>query len=96
MPSKLTNILAAGRACVATAEAGTALHEVVHGYDTGEVVAPGDVPALAAAVRRLAGDAMRREACGQRARTYAETHLDKQRILSTFENQLKTLCKQGS
>ena len=96
MPSKLTNILAAGRACVATADAGTALHEVVHGYDTGEVAPPGDDAALTAAVRRLADDRARREACGLRARDYAEQFLDKQRILSIFENQLKTLCKQGS
>jgi len=95
MPSKLTNILAAGRACVATADAGTALHEVVHGYDAGEVVTPGDDAALTAAVRRLADDGARREACGLRARAYAERFLDKQRILSTFENQLKTLCKRA-
>jgi len=40
MPSKLTNILAAGRCCVATAEPGTALYEVVHGHELGAVVPP--------------------------------------------------------
>jgi colanic acid biosynthesis glycosyl transferase WcaI len=96
MPSKLTNILAAGRACVATADPGTALHDVVHGYATGEAVAPGDNQALTEAVRQLAGDAVRRQECGQRARAYAERFLDKDRILATFEDQLKTLCRRGS
>ncbi len=46
MPSKLTNILAAGRCCVATAERGTALYEVVHGHALGAVVPPDDGAAL--------------------------------------------------
>jgi colanic acid biosynthesis glycosyl transferase WcaI len=95
MPSKLTNILAAGRACVATADPGTALHEVVHGHATGVAVPPGDDEALAAAVRKLANDAARREACGRRAREYAEHQLDKDRILLDFETQLKTLSKRA-
>jgi len=93
MPSKLTNILAAGRACVATTDSGTALHEVVQGHDTGEVVPPGDDAALTEAVRRLAADPGRREQCGLRARAYAEQFLDKNRILAAFENQLTALCR---
>lgn len=92
MPSKLTNILAAGRACVATADPDTALHEVVHGHCTGEVVPPGDDDALAAAIRRMAADPARRAECGARARAYAEQFLDKDRILAAFETQLTTLC----
>lgn len=91
MPSKLTNILAAGRACVATAEAGTALHEVVAGHDTGLVVPPGHAEALAQAIRVLADDVARRERCGLHARAYAEQYLDKDRILSEFASQLASL-----
>lgn len=93
MPSKLTNILAAGRVCVATADPGTALHDTVHGHETGKAVPPGDVAALTAAIRTLADDSSLREACGLRARRYAEQYLDKDHILSAFEKQLKTLCK---
>lgn len=93
MPSKLTNILAAGRACVATADPGTALHEVVCGHDTGEVVPPGDHIALAGAIRRMVSDPHRRVACGQRARRYAELYLDRNRILGLFEDSLRSLCK---
>ncbi len=92
MPSKLTNILAAGRASVATADPGTALHEAVAVAQTGLVVAPGDVPALTAAVRQLATDAPLRQACGLRARAYAEKHLDRDRVLLAFEQQLASLC----
>lgn len=93
MPSKLTNILAAGRPCVATADAGTALYEAVHDHDTGEVTPPEDTHALVAAIRRLADDPERRAACGRRARAYAEQTLDKERILSDFQAKLATLCK---
>lgn len=95
MPSKLTNILAAGRACVATADPGTALHDVVVSGGAGLAVAPGDHAALTAAVRQLAGDAARRDACGLRARAHAERHLDRDRILGEFEQNLISLCKRG-
>lgn len=93
MPSKLTNILAAGRVCVATADPDTALYDVVHDHETGKAVPPGDVVALTEAIRVLADDPAMREACGLRARQYAEQHLDKDRILAAFEKQLQTLCK---
>lgn len=92
MPSKLTNILAAGRACVATADPGTALHDAVAGAQTGLVVSPEDSAALAAAVRQLAGDAQFRGACGLHARVYAERHLGRDAILAAFEHDLKSLC----
>lgn len=93
MPSKLTNILAAGRVCVATTDPGTALYDTVHEHETGRVVPPGDAVALTEAIRALADDPSLREACGHRARKYAERHLDKERILMAFEAQLQTLCK---
>ncbi|MDN5881690.1 MAG: WcaI family glycosyltransferase, partial [Nitrosospira sp.] len=92
MPSKLTNILAAGRACIATADPGTALHDVVSGYEAGCVVPPGDTDALADAVVKLACDPAMRQFCGRNAREYAEMNLDKDRILSGYAKQLKSLC----
>ncbi len=95
MPSKLTNILAAGRACVATADPGTALHEVVFGADTGLVTPPDDSAALADAIVSLAKDPARRETCGHNARAYAERFLDQNQILVVFETQLMSLCQGG-
>ncbi len=94
MPSKLTNILAAGRACVATADPGTTLHEVVAGYETGLVTPPEDPAALASAVRELAYDEQRRKRYGRHARAYAEAHLDREQILARFEEQLTSLSKE--
>ena len=93
MPSKLTNILAAGRACVATADAGTALYDVVSTYKAGVVTPPEDVGALAKAIRKLANERALRDECGRNARAYAEAYLDKDRILSAFEQKLEGLIR---
>lgn len=91
MPSKLTNIFAAGRPCVATADPGTALHDAVAGANTGLTTTPGDSAALAEAILRLARDPERRESCGYNARAYAERILDKNHILARFEEDLGSL-----
>ena len=91
MPSKLTNILAAGRPCVATTEPGTALADVVQGHETGLVVPPENPVALAEAITVLAADAALRTRFGSNARAYAEKHLDRDVILSRFEQQLNDL-----
>lgn len=93
MPSKLTNILAAGRPCVATAEVGTALAEVVAGHETGRVTPPEDSAALAHAIAALAEDAALRTRYGKNARDFAECHLDREVILAEFERQLETLVR---
>lgn len=99
MPSKLTNILAAGRACVATADAGTALADVVSGISentevlrpTGVVCAPENLDDFVAAIQRLIKDADLRASCGRNARAYAEAYLDRDAILERFEHQLAQL-----
>lgn len=91
MPSKLTNILAAGRPGVATAEPGMALHDVLDGHECGIVVPPGDAEALARGIASLADDPERREELGRNARRYAEARLDKDAILSKFESSLSEL-----
>jgi len=93
MPSKLTNILAAGRASVATADPGTTLYEVLNEHDCGITTAPGDVEELVRAVEKLADDAPERARLGRNARRYAEVCLDRERILSEFERQLHELVK---
>ena len=91
MPSKLSNILAAGRASVVTAEPETELYRVVAGNGLGVACAPDDGAALAAAIRRLADDGALRDEAGRRARAYAERHLDRDRILLAFEARLAEL-----
>lgn len=96
MPSKLTNILAAGRPSVATAEPGTTLHDVLDHYDCGVTTMPGDAEGLTGAIVRLAEDEWLRERLGRNAREYAEAHLDKNRILAGFEEQLLESVKGGA
>lgn len=91
MPSKLTNILAAGRPAVATAAPGTALHEVVAGHGAGLVVPPEDAEALTEAVRSLVRVPALRAEMGRKAREYAEHYLDRDAILSRFESRLLQL-----
>jgi colanic acid biosynthesis glycosyl transferase WcaI len=93
MPSKLTNILAAGRPCVATVDSGTALYDAVAGADTGLTTTPGDPAALAQAILDLARNPEKREDYGRNARAYAELTLDKEYILKAFEDKLLLLTE---
>lgn len=93
MPSKLTGMLASGRATVGTAAAGTQLGQVLD--EAGVRVDPGDAPGLAAALQSLATDPARRNLLGQRARAYAEQHLAQDAIMRRFEAQLQQLAAAG-
>lgn len=91
MPSKLTNILAAGRPAIATAEPGTALHQVLTDHQAGLAVAPEDPQAFIQALRTLAEDPARRQKMGENARAYAEAWLDQNRILERLDGYLAEL-----
>jgi glycosyltransferase involved in cell wall biosynthesis len=69
LPNVLLEGLAAGRAVVASRVA--AIPDVVEDGETGVLVPPGDVEALAAALRALADDPARRDRLGARARQVA-------------------------
>jgi colanic acid biosynthesis glycosyl transferase WcaI len=87
MPSKLTGMLASGRPVIATAAEGT---QVALALDScGIAVQPMDMPALCAAVRRLADDPGRRQTLGAAARAYAVEHLGRDRVLERFESGLQ-------
>jgi colanic acid biosynthesis glycosyl transferase WcaI len=90
MPSKLTGILASGRPVVTTAAAGTQLAVAVQ--DCGIRVPAHDGAAFADAIARLAKDAQLRMRLGQNARQYAETNLDKEKILASFEQECLRIC----
>ncbi|CAH2932532.1 MAG: Glycosyl transferase, group 1 [uncultured Paraburkholderia sp.] len=91
MPSKLTGMFASGRATIAMARRGTALHEAVHAR--GVVVPPDNVKALVGAITALANDPERRVALGRAARDYAETALSPDSTISTFEERVGMLCR---
>lgn len=82
VPSKIYNIMAAGRPFVATARPNTALWRLC-GESKGFIcVPPNDGRAFAAAVLQLAGDAALRAALGARGRQFVERHQRKPDVLS--------------
>lgn len=89
MPSKLTGMLASGRATVAMARPGTSLFDVVANH--GVVVPPEDSDALAATIVALAADPERRAALGRAAREYAQQMLSPQSIFGVLDARLAAL-----
>jgi colanic acid biosynthesis glycosyl transferase WcaI len=86
MPSKLTGMMASGRAIIATALEGTELYDVV--ASRGVVVKPDDAHALAEAIAALADDAPRRAALGAAARRYAQNNLSPVAVFGRIEAKL--------
>lgn len=95
MPSKLTNILSAGRPVVATASGGTELFDVVNSYETGVTCEPENASALKTALEKLINDPELRLHYGENARTYAKKYLAKDTILKRFESELVQLAESG-
>lgn len=91
MPSKLTNIMAAGRPFIATTGEATELARVAKDSGAGLVVPPEDPGALARAVLGLAGDRSLRREMAARSRRYAKTFWDRERILRQWEELLTGL-----
>ncbi|MEN6328046.1 MAG: WcaI family glycosyltransferase [Syntrophomonas sp.] len=94
MPSKLTNILAAGRPCIATADPWTTLYEVVDSYETGLVCPPEELEHFTDSIKKLAEEGELRRKMGENARKYAEQWLSKDYILEDFESRLLELINQ--
>jgi colanic acid biosynthesis glycosyl transferase WcaI len=91
MPSKLTNILAAGKPSIATVDPATAVYNVLNEHDCGITTAPESAAELAAGILTLAEGAEVRGRLGRNARRYAESYLQKDQILSNFEAELQRL-----
>lgn len=91
IPSKLQGYMAAGRSVVGAVSGGARF--VIEDSDCGIAVAPGDVEALAAAIRTLVGDPVRRERCGKRGRVYYEMNFTKKAYVDRLEVELSTLAE---
>jgi glycosyltransferase involved in cell wall biosynthesis len=81
-PVSLIEAAAAGLPAVATDVGG--VREVV-GEETGILVPPGDAPALAGALLRMAGDARLRQSCGAAARRRATGRYGAERLLGDVD-----------
>jgi colanic acid biosynthesis glycosyl transferase WcaI len=92
MPSKLTGMMASGRAVVATAHPGTQLYMVLEGK--GLVCPPGNSESFAAAVVQLAENLELRREMGIAARKHAIANMSRDEILAKFELSLLEACGQ--
>ena len=94
MPSKLTGMLASGRAILATALPATGVAQAV--ASCGLVTPPGNVEAFVAALRELTADAGLRTRLGHAARKQALATLSRDAVLNAFEQQLHRLLGTAS
>jgi colanic acid biosynthesis glycosyl transferase WcaI len=92
MPSKLTNILAAGGHAIITAESYTELGMFVNNNPgIATLVTPEDPSALADAIINLLNDDSFRATARKKSRKFAEEYLAKEPILTALEKELKSL-----
>lgn len=94
MPSKLPNIMAAGRPFIATTGPDTELGRVTVESQAGLLARPEDAGSLAQAIRRLATESGLRERLSVQARQYAEAHWG-QELLRQWEELLLSLSARG-
>ncbi len=81
MPSKLTNILAAGRPIIATAKYGSHLYQVIVENQCGLVLKSHRTVELIEGIKNLTNQALMVEQMGQKSRFYAINYFDKEKIL---------------
>jgi glycosyltransferase involved in cell wall biosynthesis len=84
-PSKIAAYMASARPIVASLEPGSAAAETLAASGAAVVVPPEDPAALAQAMTALRDDAARREALGERARTFARDRFAKEQTLLRLE-----------
>jgi colanic acid biosynthesis glycosyl transferase WcaI len=95
MPSKLGNILAAGRPFIATARPETELGRVTTESQAGLLTPPEDAGSLAQAIVHLARDEAARRKMGLRARQFAEAWLGRDKIMAEWERLLYGLVNRA-
>jgi colanic acid biosynthesis glycosyl transferase WcaI len=95
VPSKLFNLMAAGRGIVAMVESEGEVARIIRQAECGVVVEPGDVPGLAAAVRRLASDPERCRAMGRNARRFLEAEFPAEVLCRRYHGVLRA-CIESS
>ena len=93
MPSKLTGMLASGRAVIVMAHPDTELFNTV--APRGVVVPPEALAPLVNAIESLAADPARRDRLGRAGREFALAVLSRESVLGEFESTLRMRCAAG-
>ncbi|MDP1624568.1 MAG: hypothetical protein Q8L64_02245 [bacterium] len=82
MPSKLSGMLASGKAIIAAANPGTEVAEILGRL--GVVAPPGDALALAEAILRLADDPERRRSLGKKGLSWVAANWSREKVLNDY------------
>lgn len=88
MPSKLTGMMASGRPVIATANAGTAIADVMQEADCGKIVCSDNLLDFVAALDEMLDNAAERQRWGNNGRNYARKQFGKERVLSSMAQHL--------
>lgn len=88
MPSKLTNIMAAGRPVIVTAPRDSSLAQLVTNKRVGTAIAPEDPDALTQSLKQLSQRPEELVAAGKRARVHAVKTISQDAVLRQFERDL--------
>ena len=91
VPSRMYNIMAAGKPILAIADRSSELALVVEEEKIGWVVPPGDIDALIAAIRDAKSDPSRLEEMGLHARKVAEEKYSFDRIIAHYQEIFRVL-----
>jgi glycosyltransferase involved in cell wall biosynthesis len=91
VPSKLYNVLASGRPCIAAVETDCEVAQIVGDAQCGFVVRPGDASGLRERVLELATDAARAREMGVRARI-AALQFDRARQVAAYDAMLREVA----
>jgi len=89
VPSRMYNVLAAGRPIIAVADARSELAQVVHEEEVGWVVPPDDPGQLADAIRDAMAQPSLLLEMGRRARACAELHYSRAAVIAQYETLMK-------
>lgn len=92
VPSRMYNIMAAGKPIIAMADRHSELAQVVIEEGIGWVIDPGDEAALERTIMEAASQPELLCAMGQRARLAAETKYSPERANQAYRNLVETLC----
>lgn len=95
VPSKIYNIMAAGRCFVTTALPGSALWNLQTQTGAFVCVPPQDTAALTQAVIELLDDPARRRAMAERGRAHIEHHHARDMLIARIDDWLISLCREG-
>ena len=91
VPSKVYNVLASGRPCIAAVEQDCEVADIIQRACCGHVVAPGDASALRSRLLELAADRQRAVDMGARARA-AALEFDRPRQVAAYDAMLREVA----